>query len=363
MGGFDELDHARLVAPLDLVGFDNYAPPGWTPAQQAMVHDRMRGLLGRGHWVLEQQCGPTTWAPVNPAPAPGQIRLWTYQALAHGADGVLYFRWRAGQVGAEQLHGGILPHDGEPGRIYAEIAETARELAALPALDPPRARVALLYGEESRWALRHQPHHHEVDPDAYDLPYYEALRARGLDVDVLPPTADFSRYEVVVAGSPYVVADALLARLEAYEGTLILGPRSGFKDGHNRVRPHALRQLTGARVLELDAAEPPWGLDFGGVHVPVETLFERLETQAEVLARYPDGSPGVTRRGRVYYVGAVGRELADHVIGLIFGERTLPEGVELARRGAVTFVLNHGRQPIRLGELALPPLGVAVLRD
>jgi beta-galactosidase len=137
----------------------------------------------------------------------------------------------------------------------------------------------------------------------------------------------------------------------------------------------------------LDAASPdrPWGLAFtDGPRVPVETLFERLEPApgVEVLARFEDGTPGVTRHGRVYYVGALGGELADAVVGLAAAglpTLALPPGVELARRGTLAFVLNHGHAPVELawpeagrellsgrdlaGRLALGPLGVAVVQQ
>ncbi|MFR1479575.1 MAG: beta-galactosidase [Hydrogeniiclostridium mannosilyticum] len=31
----------------------------------------------------------------------GQMRLWTWQSFAHGADAVSYFRWRTAPVGTE----------------------------------------------------------------------------------------------------------------------------------------------------------------------------------------------------------------------------------------------------------------------
>jgi beta-galactosidase len=35
---------------------------------------------------MEQQPGPVNWAPHNPAPLPGMVRLWTWEAFAHGAE-------------------------------------------------------------------------------------------------------------------------------------------------------------------------------------------------------------------------------------------------------------------------------------
>ena len=64
-------------------------------------------------------------------PEPGQLRLWTYQALAHGGEGIIYFRFQALPYGMEQYWYGILDHDGIPRRRYEEISQTGRELSIL----------------------------------------------------------------------------------------------------------------------------------------------------------------------------------------------------------------------------------------
>ena len=70
-------------------------------------HDLYRGV-GRGRfWVMEQQPGPVNWAPWNPVPKPGMVRLWTWEALAHGAEVVSYFRWRQAVSAQEQMHAGL----------------------------------------------------------------------------------------------------------------------------------------------------------------------------------------------------------------------------------------------------------------
>ena len=391
MGGFDALDHAALVAPLDVVGFDNYQPPGCTWQDQAMALDRMRGLRDAPFRVLEQQCGPLDWAEHNPALRPGEVRLKSLQAIAHGADGLLYFRWRAGRLGAEQLHGAVLPHDGVPGRTYRELAALAPELAALPPLGHERSPVALLVDEPTRWALAAQPHHEALraeGPDAYERPWYAALVARGVAVDVRPPGADLAGYAVVFACARYLVDEAVQARLQAYVaggGRLVFGPRSGFKDAQGRVPldgpPGLLQPLVGARVREHDAPGPgsPNALVFPeGTRCAVDRWLELLEpvpgtaVVATYAADYQAGSPGVVRRGTVWYVGALGadgaleaRVVVEALAGVVPLGPVLPEGVEVRRRGGHTFVLNHGAAPASVAwagqTLALPAYGATVL--
>jgi len=397
VGGADALDHVQLVAGLDLVGTGNYAPPGQPWPARARGLDRARGLLDRPFWVLEQPAGAIDWAEAAPALRPGEARLAAFQAIAHGADGLLWFQWRQATAGAEQLHGAILPHDGLPGRMLAELAALATELRGLPPLGHRHAAVALLSDEPSRWALAAQPGRRDLAPDDWERSWYDALVARGLDVDVRPPDAELAGYPLVVAGTRYLADEALAARLEAYVaggGQLVLGPRSGFLDGAGRVpmsgAPGRLRRLAGVRVAEADAPGPERenAVRFAeGDGFPVDGWLEWLEPDpgTEVLATYAAdfqrGAPAVTRRGGCWYVGARGADdgLASRVLAAAgAGGARLPADVEVRARGPFVFVLNHAEEPVALpwgrggrdvltGQavgktLSLPGFGVAVVQ-
>ncbi|MEL6680473.1 MAG: beta-galactosidase, partial [Pseudomonadota bacterium] len=110
-------DHYDVGADLDVASWDSYplgfledrsgATADWQrrfarqgdPDFQALHHDIYRAV-GRGRWwVMEQQPGPVNWAPYNPAPLPGMVRLWSLEAVAHGAEAVVYFRWRQAPFG------------------------------------------------------------------------------------------------------------------------------------------------------------------------------------------------------------------------------------------------------------------------
>ena len=58
-------------------------------------HALLRSYKHQPFWVMEQQSGACGWSKMGPTPTPGKLRLWTYQAVANGADTVVYFRWRA----------------------------------------------------------------------------------------------------------------------------------------------------------------------------------------------------------------------------------------------------------------------------
>ena len=80
---------------MDVVAWDNYPANEDTPAQIAMSHDLMRGIKGGTPFLLmEQTPSVTNWLSYNALKRPGVMRLWSYQAVAHGADSVMFFQMR-----------------------------------------------------------------------------------------------------------------------------------------------------------------------------------------------------------------------------------------------------------------------------
>jgi beta-galactosidase len=59
------------------------------------------------------------------------LTLWAYQAVAHGAMGINYFRWDTANFGAEEYWHGLLRHDRSPSPGFAEIRDTIRDLKSL----------------------------------------------------------------------------------------------------------------------------------------------------------------------------------------------------------------------------------------
>src|SRR5439155_8510216 len=147
---FKPLDYWKWAEREDVVSDDVYQDPAHPDAAMgaAMAGDLMRSL-GRGRpWVLmEQTPNRVNWRPVNVAKAPGQMRLWSYQALARGADGVMFFQWRQSRAGAEKHHSAMVPHgpvDASPS--WQEVVRLGHELARLDSVcgSQSRADVAVL---------------------------------------------------------------------------------------------------------------------------------------------------------------------------------------------------------------------------
>jgi len=402
MGFFTAFDHWELGENLDFASWDSY-PIGfaeqfpfseaeharWQDTSHpdiAPFHHDLYRAIGRGRfWVMEQQPGPVNWAPYNPIPAPGMVKLWAIEAHAHGAEVVSYFRWRQAPFAQEQMHAGLnLPggHELSPGGHEAQAA--AVDLAALGALAPPRkAAVALVYDYEAVWTTEIQPQGASFNAVELIFRWYEAVRRLGLDVDFVRPGADLGGYELILAPCLPIVSEAAERAFAQAKGLTLFGPRTGSKTRDFAIPPELppgpLAALLNLRVLEVASMRP-------GVRVPVsgavsgaaERWRERIEAQADVLARFDDGAPAVVAHGSRLYVGFWPDEAALAALIAIAVSRArldvvaLPESVRIRRRGDLVFVFNYGRDvwpaPMDIGEAVLggrqvAPLGYSVFRE
>ena len=402
MGFFTDLDPFALAEDLDFASWDSY-PLGFTdlmplsqeekarwartghPDVAAFHHDLYRGV-GRGRfWVMEQQPGPVNWAPHNPSPAPGMVRLWTWEALAHGAEVVAYFRWRQVPFAQEQMHAGLNRPDYAPDVGFYEAGQVAEELKGLKLPPPGRSPVGLVYDPEAAWVYEIQPQGGEWSYLGLVYLFYSALRRLGLDVDFLPPGASLRGYPLVVVPSlPIVGGEALKAFQEA-EGSVLFGPRSGSKTATFQIPPELppgpLQALLPLKVVRVESLLP-------GLGEPVEGALgkytlglwrEWVESPLEPLLRFGDGRGALFRSGRYLYLAAwPSRELLGALLGLLAKEaglspRPLAEGLRLRRRGPWVFAFNYGPEVVEapapegarflLGKRWLPPYEVAVWEE
>jgi beta-galactosidase len=411
MGLYRPIDYHRWAEHLDFASWDNYPPDDRSPARMALAHDLMRGLKdGQPFWLMEQTPSVTACRDVNPLKRPGVMRLWSWQAVAHGADAVLFFQMRAGRGASEKYHGAVIGHAGRSDtRVFREVTSLGTELEHLgPAVLGARtpARAALLFDWDSWWAL-------EISDGPSRLvryldvvtTYHRALWQLGADVDVVPVTAPLDAYDVVVAPALHMVKGDLADRLSAVAArgaTVVTTFLSGRVDEDDNAFltdvPGPLAPLFGVRVDEWDAREPGYVNPVVIDDEPFASrlLFELVIPQgAEVVGTYGSdfyaGTAAVTRNdvgaGHAWYVGA-GLEYAgvERVLrrvldrhGLLGPCADLP-GVEIATRTApdgteFRFVLNHNDSPVELPPLegtdlltgeppgTLEPYGVLVLRS
>ncbi len=377
MGRTVDFDHFELGADLDAASWDSYplgfledrvdAPDAWKrrfmrqgdPDNQAFHHDLYRAV-GRGRWwVMEQQPGPVNWAPRNPAPLAGMVRLWTWEAFLHGAETVCYFRWRQAPFAQERMHAGLLRPDAAPAPGLAEAAAVARDLADLPD-GAPTARTALIFDYESAWAWAIQPQGAEFDYFRLAFEVYRGLRRNGLAVDILPPdAASLDGYALALAPGLMRWRPELRAALERFDGVALIGPRAGAGTESFRT-PDALPPdmpelgVTVERVESLrpDAPEP---LEKGGAF---RFWREIVSGEARTLERTLDGRPALTASGRRLYLAgwpdpeAMRRVIATAAAAAGLETVALPDAVRFVDLGGRRWVLNYGAVPADLSAIA-----------
>ncbi|QIO21067.1 beta-galactosidase [Haloarcula sp. JP-L23] len=398
MGDFPTLDAYSLSDDLDFLGWDSY-PTGFVqdrqpgepttdelragdPDEVGMNHDIYRGAKRAPFWVLEQQPGDVNWPPHAPQPGAGAMRLWAHHAVAHGADAVLYFRWRRCRQGQEQYHAGLRKQDGSPDRGYRDAAATAPELFDLAPVDAP---VALLHDYESLWATESQPHSPDWHYWSHLRAYYDALRARGVQVDVVPPSTDLDGYAAAVAPTLYLAGEDLAAHLTAFVeagGHLLLGARTGEKDPYNQLHetlaPGPLADLAGARVARHESLPEQFdtAVEYRGEAYDFRTWAGWLdpaaaETRGQYRSGEAAGEPAVVHDsvgdGTVTTVGCWPSEgladaLAEDLLSTAGVAHTapLPDGVRAAERDGYTWVTNFTSEP---RSLAVPADAAFVVGD
>jgi len=377
MGTYVHLDYRAWAPELDVVSYDCYPWPSADPGDIAFLHDLNRGLKdGRPYLLMEQTPSSQNWQPVNALKRPGVLRLWSYLAVAHGADSVMYFQWRRGRGGAEKFHGAVVEHGRDPSaRVFAEVTTLGQELerlgpATLGATTP--ARVAVLFDWPTWWALEAAvgPIQDKQYPETVRR-YYRAVWRRNVPVDVVFSDSDLSRYDVLLAPMLHMVRPGLVDRLRVLleaGGSFVATCFSGVVDETDLAfegYPGPLRPLLGVWVEEIDALYPGQSnrlllADGSGTYACTRLCDIVHAETAEVLATFGDdfyaGRPALTCNrfgaGRAYYVATepddaflddfVGRLLEQHGIT---APLAAPPGVEVTVRERdgqrLLFVLNH----------------------
>ncbi|MEM2088986.1 MAG: beta-galactosidase [Thermoproteota archaeon] len=397
MGLYKELDYFKLARDLDLVSFDYY--PRWSSkvddAACAMAHDVMRSLKKRPYWVMELQSGAVK-THLAPIPKPREIRLWTVQSVARGADGILYFRWRSCRFGAEEYWHGILDHDGVPRRRFFEVKKVSEELSKImPDLKGTvfDANTGILLLCDNLWAWDLEAGYggkNYYGMNAWEpiLDIYRAIYKRNVLVDFIDPSLDnLDRYRVLFVPSLMLLSDRLEDMLRSYVdrgGILVATPRTGAKDWNNNVvdrsLPGKLSDVFGVTVEEYtglpegEAYEATLLENITGNKVAFKcrNWAEQLAVEdAEVMASYSSGmyagKPAMALnrfgKGVAVYIGTfASAEFYDELVSWLLRkgiiEEVLPSigGLEVTRRKdgekEIIFLLNHRDE---MAELDLRP--------
>ena len=394
MGFFKPLDYFEWAAQVDIVSTDSYpdmANPEWQ-AQSAMHYDLMRGLNKQVPWmVMEQTPSRVTWHSPNVPKPPGHMRAMSYQAVARGAKGLMFFQWRASRAGAEKFHSAMVPHSGTASPVWAEVTALGKEVAALEDLAGAvvEAKVAVVFSWPNWWALEapSQPADGLAVLDQL-LWLYRPAYEGGVGVDFCHPDEPLDAYQAVLVPSLYLMGEGQGANLVSYVeagGTAVISFWSGIVDGRDSVYlgPYGgpLRPLMGCEVLDVAPLAPGGTLElqWEDGERATGTLWADVaaETTGHVLARYSSGPlsgrPAVLETrfgsGRAYYLGCrLDQEALAKLYSLVPALRADPAlaragtGVERVARVAADrryeFLINYSDEE---REIEVPEGGVELL--
>ena len=384
MGRVTDFDHFKVGADLDIASWDSY-PLGFLedrsgrsdahkrayarqgdPDFQAFHHDLYRAVGKEGRWwIMEQQPGPVNWAPYNPAPLPGMVRLWTWEAFAHGAEAVCYFRWRQAPFAQEQMHAGLLRPDSAEAEAFGEARSVMAELADAPDVAPAQASVAIMfdYDADAMWTV--QPHGAHLSYFGLVFDWYCACRKLGLSVDILPPdTREFDGYALVMVPGMMHMPGDLKAALDRATAQVVLGPRSGARDASFCIPVPLPPAWPGSdlAVARVQSIRPDMPVEIAGGGQVVGYL-EQLDGGGAVLMHSVDGAPVAVRCGaRVTYMAGWGDDAAHmRLITTLVPDLEvleMPEGVRRRATGAEMFWFNYTTRDLEIEGELLPAAGV-----
>jgi beta-galactosidase len=381
-GVFKNINYYDFSRNLDIYAYDNYptfddSPRFITGARLAQVC----GIHGR-FMIMEELTGPAGQTYLLRTPRPGETRLWAMQAVAHGADGLLHFRWRSALRGAEEYWYGVLDHDNVPRDRFNDFKQEGQEMQKIGAQvfgSTVDSQIAVIKDFEDEWVFDYQFLTDEVKMPATYEALFQAASEQRYNIDFVSPTADLSRYKLVFAPQLALMDAPLAARLQrfvAQGGTLVMSAGSAIKNRDNAFTmdtiPIGLTNLFGAELDSFQTYQPPSATNNAirfenGGSAPVDVFAEVLHpTTARVIGQwdrdYLKDSPAATEhpfgKGKAVYCGSLFNLDAARLLmqrytdeaGLKPLLQDVPEQVEVTRRTKgrtdFYFLLNHGDSPV-----------------
>lgn len=394
---YNGLDYEVMAKELDVIAWDSY--PAWnndeeafhkTMADAGFDHALMRSFLpGKPFMLMESTPSLVNWHAFNKIKRPGVHRITSLQAIACGSDTVQYFQWRKGRGSFEQYHGAVIDHLGTSDtRVFKEVEEMGDILKKLTPITGSviKADTALLFDWNNRWAIQDMPglsaqkKYEETCREQYRI-----FSRNGVEMDVILPSTDFSKYRMIVAPMLYLLKPDLAMNLKDYVaagGILVATYLTGYVNENTLCYlggfpGDGLVELFGLYSEEIDTLYPK---DVNQVNFvannemngltgsyQIKDFCEVLKVKdAQVLGTYAKDyyadEPVITRKqfgkGCAYYVGArvedAGMEALYRTIWTIadIKQVVMPEGVEYHRRAGdnkeFDFYLNETQEPVQV---------------
>jgi len=425
MGTFKPLNYFEWAKHMDVVSWDSYPYLTDDYISIAFRHSLMRGLKqGEPFMLMEQTPSQTNWQPYCYIKRPKVMRLQSYQAVAQGADTVMFFQLRQSRGGPEKFHGAVISHAGhENTRVFQEVKQLGEELKNLGDIllgGKVKSQTAVIFDWENWWALENsQGPSTAINYVGGVESYFRALFENLMGVDVIGIEDNLEKYKVVVAPLLYMIRKETAEKIKEYVrkgGIFITTTLSGLVDENDLVYlggyPAPLRDLLGIWVEEFDALPPEmkneiqitdeFKKEFSKEAYECNLVFDVIHFEKDTAKAigvytkdYYKGQPVITVNkygdGYAYYVGSFASHefLKDlikyiskaHHIEPLF--KDVPYGVEITQRvknnKVFTFVLNHTEEAKRInignrkkdlisgkiyeGEIEIPPREVLILEE
>lgn len=390
------IDYQEMAKHVDVISWDSY--PQWEQGRNeqealthAFSHDLFRSMKqGQPFLMMESTPANVNWRDVNKLPLPGRQAQASLLAVALGADSVQYFQWRKSRGGHEKFHGAVVDHAGhENTRVFRQVAALGQQLEKLDEAVGRRceSKVAIVYDWENRWATDRYCGYNNVRRDYAGecIKWYAPFLRRGIAVDVISETDDFTRYDLVIAPYLYLLKEGVKERIADYVregGHFVTTYLCGVVDPHDLcylggLPAGELKDVFGVWAEETDALpeNAPGRASYGGRTYSVDHVCDILHADgAETLGTYESdfyaGSPAVTKnsygKGTAYYCAfrSDGDFADDFCADLIAAcgvapdtAIQIPKTMFLRKRGDLIFLFNFTDVP-RTAELDRPYLDV-----
>lgn len=235
MVNFGEIDYKKHHELYDFISYDSYMPvQEYNPMITAFNFDLMYALKKKPFTIMEQQPGRVNWQQKNIFYSVDWLKNASLQPLMHGADDLVYFRWRAIPYGAEQFHNGIINYDGNTEN--SERLKMINELSKQHFEKREKSDIAIYFDYQSNWM-------HKINNVSKDFDYfmgiieiYSALKKMGKNIDVVFDDDDFENYELLVIPYSYYLSNNALNKIKTRSKKTILTCMTGLKEYNNHIK-------------------------------------------------------------------------------------------------------------------------------
>jgi beta-galactosidase len=413
MGLYTGLNYWKFAPHVDVISWDSYPrfhaeQPEWhTGVSTGFTHDLNRSMKSKPFILMESTPSQQNWTPIAPLKRPGMHVLSSLQAVAHGADSVMYFQWRKSRGSCEKFHGAVVDHY-QPGiektRVFQDVTDVGVELEKLADVvgTTTPAEVAVIYDWENRWMVDMESGPRNLEKNHFEtcLDHYQPFWQRGVPVDVIDMEQDLSKYKLVIAPMLYMIRQGVgekITRFVEKGGTFVTTYLTGYADESDLCFlngfPGPLRDVLGIWAEELDAVPNhkvqkikaikgnPLGLK--GKY-DARQFCEMIHAEsARVLAKYTTdfyaGQPAFTvnkfGKGKAYYIASRNdKKFTDDFAAALVKQLKLKRAVEAKLPTGVTatwrtdgkrdwvFLMNFTGKPVRVKNDKVPAYGLKVVQ-